>query len=229
MNAQDMIKSSMRLLGLIEVGETPPGDELQDALSAFNTMLDGWSTKRHAIYARTDEGFTLTASTGSYSMGTNTTRAIKIEDAFIRDDNNVDTKLILITKERYNDLALKSTEGRPQYLMYDPQYSLAEIHLYPVPDKAYTLYTDSWKALSSVSTLTTTIAFPPGYERAFKYNLAIEIAAEFGAPIPPSIALIADSSMNSLASINAPRFESQLDIPAGQRSGWDINKGDYEY
>jgi len=225
--AQELIKSSMRLLGLIEVGETPPNDELQDALSALNSMLDGFSVSRHLIYARTDEGFTLTSGTGSYSMGTNTTRAVKIEHAFVRDSSNVDTTLEIINKDRYNNITDKTVQGRPCYLMYDPQYSLSEIHLYPVPDDSYTLYTDSWKVLTSVSALTTTIAFPPGYERMLKYNLALEIAAEFGVTVPPTIFKTAEESIKSLAAINMPRINSDLGIPAGNSGEFNIQSREY--
>ena len=35
--------------------------------------------------------------------------------------------------------------------------------------------------------LNTTLSFPPGYLRCFKYNLACEIAAEFGVEAPPTV------------------------------------------
>lgn len=225
--AQELIKSSMRLLGLIEVGETPPDDELQDVLSALNSMLDGFSVDRHLIYARTDEGFTLTSGTGSYSMGTNTTRAIKIEHAFVRDSSNIDTPLEVVNKDRYNDIVDKTVQGRPYCLMYDPQYSLSEIHVHPIPDDAYTLYTDSWKVLTSIALLTTTIAFPPGYERMLKYNLAIEIAAEFGVPVPPNVFKTAEESKKNLATINMPRIDSNLGIPAGRHGVFNIQSREY--
>lgn len=224
--AQDLITSSMKLLGLVGIGETPTDDELQSGLAIFNIMLDGFP--RNIVNARTLEGFTLTAGTGAYSMGTNTTRAVEIEDAYIRDASNVDTHVLLITKSKYNSISDKTTQGRPHYLMYDPQYSLGEIYLYPIPDISYTLYTDSWKPLSSVAAITTTISFPPGYDRFFKFNLAIELAADFGVDIPPSVILIANESKKNIERVNAQRVESDLGIPAHRNSVFNINSLDYE-
>ena len=48
------------------------------------------------------------------------------------------------------------------------------------------------------------MAFPPGYLRAFKYNLACEFAAEFGVEPPPTVARIAMASKRNLKRINNP-------------------------
>jgi hypothetical protein len=45
---------------------------------------------------------------------------------------------------------------------------------------------------------------PPGYLRAFKYNLALEIAAEFGIQPNPQISRIAMTSKRNLKRINNP-------------------------
>jgi hypothetical protein len=45
---------------------------------------------------------------------------------------------------------------------------------------------------------------PPGYLRAFKYNLALEIAAEFGINPNPQVSRIAMTSKRNLKRINNP-------------------------
>jgi hypothetical protein len=45
---------------------------------------------------------------------------------------------------------------------------------------------------------------PPGYLRAFKYNLALEIAAEFGIQPNPQVSRIAMTSKRNLKRINNP-------------------------
>jgi hypothetical protein len=45
---------------------------------------------------------------------------------------------------------------------------------------------------------------PPGYLRAFKYNLACEIAPEFGVEPSPTVSRLAMTSKRNLKRINNP-------------------------
>lgn len=58
--------------------------------------------------------------------------------------------------------------------------------------------------LSEPATLDTTLAFPPGYLRAFRYNLAMELAPEFGVEPSPQVQRIAMTSKRNLKRINNP-------------------------
>jgi len=76
--------------------------------------------------------------------------------------------------------------------------------------------------------LSTTLAFPPGYLRAFKYNLACEIAAEFGVEPPPQVQRIAMTSKRNLKRINNP--DDVMSIPyaiVGTRQRFYIFAGNY--
>jgi hypothetical protein len=73
--------------------------------------------------------------------------------------------------------------------------------------------------------LTTVIAFPPGYAEAFRYNLAVRLSAEFGAPLPPAVPAIATDSLARLKTINAPDLGLQSDLvpsPAGYNYKADL-------
>ena len=62
--------------------------------------------------------------------------------------------------------------------------------------------------VNSVSgNLDTPLNFPPGYERFFRYNLAVELAAEFGKTIPDQVTAVAIQSKLELERLNAvPRY-----------------------
>jgi hypothetical protein len=62
----------------------------------------------------------------------------------------------------------------------------------------------SVEELAQPALLNTTLAFPPGYLRAFRYNLACELAAEFGVEPSPSVQRIAMTSKRNVKRINAP-------------------------
>jgi hypothetical protein len=230
MIASDLIKASIRLIGAYAPGETPPSEDLNDGLSALNLMLDSWFADRTLVYAVTKESFPLVAGQSSYTIGTsgnfNTTRPFKIEGAYIRDSNNQDSFVeVTDDQNRYNLIGVKSTQGRPYILLYDPQMSTGKIYLYYTPDTTYTLYLDSWKPVTQVSSLSTSLTFPPGYERAIKYNLAIELAPEYGTSVKDEVAYLAKESKKEIQNLNTKIAYARFgDIPNTVRS-FDIKIG----
>jgi hypothetical protein len=69
---------------------------------------------------------------------------------------------------------------------------------------------------------------PPGYLRAFKYNLALEIAAEFGINPNPQVSRIAMTSKRNLKRINNP--DDIMALPyslVATRQRFNIYSGNY--
>jgi hypothetical protein len=62
----------------------------------------------------------------------------------------------------------------------------------------------SVQELTQPALLNTELFFPPGYMRAFAYNLAMEIAPEFGVEPSPQVQRIAMTSKRNLKRINNP-------------------------
>jgi hypothetical protein len=46
------------------------------------------------------------------------------------------------------------------------------------------------------------LAFPPGYNKALKFNLAVEFAPEYGKQAPPEVVMIAESTKYKLKRTN---------------------------
>ena len=76
--------------------------------------------------------------------------------------------------------------------------------VYPVPTRALEWHFISVEELAQVATLNTILVFPPGYKRAFKFNLACEIAAEFGVEPSPTVKRLAMTSKRNIKRINNP-------------------------
>lgn len=193
----DLIKGAMRKIGALTKSETPDADESQDALNALNAILASWSNQSSKVYARTTDTFTLVAGTNSYSIGPsltfNSARPIKIVSAYTR-DGTTDYVMESINDETYAAILDKSSRGRPYYINYTPGMPGGTIKMWPSPDKAYSLLLVSEKELSSV-TLAGDVSFPPGWERALTYSLALDLAPEYGVPIDQALYELAQDAI----------------------------------
>lgn len=196
----DIIKGAMRKIGAITKSEAPDDDEADDALNSLNAILSSWSNEANKVYARTTETFTTVNGTNTYSIGTgqtfNTTRPVKIITAYTREGTQ-DYPLEIITDENYATITSKSAGGRPYYLNYIASYPNGSIKLWPTPSAAYSLILVSEKELATVA-LATDIVFPPGWERALQYALAVDLAPEYGQQVDQTLYSIAQDAIHKI-------------------------------
>jgi hypothetical protein len=78
------------------------------------------------------------------------------------------------------------------------------MYIYPKPTQLLEWHFISVQELTQPALLSTELFFPPGYMRAFAYNLAIEMAPEFGVEPSPQVQRIAMTSKRNLKRINNP-------------------------
>lgn len=100
--------------------------------------------------------------------------------------------------------------------------------VYPVPLRLLEFHLISVTPLDQAAILATPLSFPPGYLRAFKYNLACEIAPEFGVEPSPQVQRIAMYSKRNLKRINNP--DDIMALPysiVGTRQRYNIYAGNY--
>ena len=177
----------------------------------MNQMLDSWSTERLAVYSTQDQVFTWPAVTISRTLGPTGdfvgTRPVLLDDAtYFRDaSTNVSYGLRMINQQQYNGIAVKTVRSTyPQVMWVNMTHPDIELYVYPVPTRDLEFHFVSVEPLSQPATLTTDLSFPPGYLRAFRYNLAMELAPEFGIEPSTQVQRIAMASKRNLKRINAP-------------------------
>lgn len=229
MTVRNIIKSTMRLLGVIAQGETPTADEYQDAVSALNGMIDSWSNQSLLINSKTREVFNLISGQSSYTVGTggnfNTSRPVSILNASYL-LNNSEYPLDIITQQEYAQIQIKTLASQPSKLYASGTYPLDTINLYPVPNIAAQIVLYTIKPFADYTSLDTEIVLPPGYERALKYNLAVEIAPEYGKQISAEIATIAADSKAEIKRLNSESLYLTSDVVFLNNSKvFDINSG----
>ena len=209
--ANEQINGALRLLGVLAEGETPSASTSQDALATLNQMIDSWNTERLSVFSTQDQVKTWLPNLISNTLGPTGTlvgqRPVLVDDAtYFRDPaNNISYGIKLINQQQYNGIAVKTvTSTYPQVMWVNMTYPDIEIYVYPVPTKPLEFHFVSVEPLMSVPTLATDITMPLGYLRAFKYNLACELAAEFGVEPSPQVLRVAMTSKRNLKRINNP-------------------------
>ena len=207
----DIIYGSLRLIGVLAEGETPSSETAQDALSAMNEMIQSWNTERLAVFSTQDQVVTWPPNARSRTMGPTgdivALRPVLVDDAtYFRDPSSgISFGLKLINQQQYNGIAVKTvTSTYPQVMWVNMTYPNIEMYVYPVPTKVLEFHIVSVQELSAPANLGTDLAFPPGYLRAFRYNLACELAPEFGVEPSRQVQRIAMTSKRNLKRINNP-------------------------
>ena len=107
-------------------------------------------------------------------------------------------------------------------------YPDIEMYVYPVPIRDLEWHFVSVEELTQPVVLATNLAFPPGYLRAFTYNLACEIAPEFGVEPSPQVKRIAMTSKRNIKRINNP--DDVMSMPyslIATRQRFNVYAGNY--
>lgn len=220
MTAASLIASSLRVIGVLASGENPPSNEAIDGLTTLNQLIESWSNEQLLIPNKIREVFPLVAGQQSYTMGVggnfNTARAQRIENAIIQlaaTNPVVELPMKILNQDEYASIILKTLVSTfPLYVYCDGSYPLDSLSFWPVPNTTVNnvvLY--SWKPLADLTTLTTALSLPPGYERALKYALALELAPEYGKMLSEQGVELAVQSKAAIKRMNVQPDYLQVD------------------
>ena len=215
MVTSDLIRATLRLLGAISSSETPAADESTDALEALNMMLGSWGASRF-LSASTGKVTKTMTGAASYTIGTggdiDTTRPTALY-VVTYTYGGIDYNVKVIDYADYQKIGLKTVSGTiPDFVALKPDNPLSTIYLYPIPTTG-TLTLDNIRPATDL-TLVDELPYPPEWIRALKFNLAVEIAPEYGLTVAPELAMLAEQSkaivMRSMVSVPVARFDPLL-------------------
>lgn len=215
MVTSDLIRATLRLLGAISSSETPAADESTDALEALNMMLGSWGASRF-LSASTGKVTKTMTGAASYTIGVggdiNTTRPTALY-VVTYTYGGIDYNVKVIDYADYQKIGLKTVSGTiPDFVALKPDNPLSTIYLYPIPTTG-TLTLDNIRPATDL-TLVDDLPYPPEWIRALKFNLAVEIAPEYGLTVAPELAMLAEQSkaivMRSMVSVPVARFDPLL-------------------
>jgi hypothetical protein len=208
---RELLNDTHRLLNLTASGNVVPEVNYQDNLRTLNQMLDSWNTERLSVFSTQDQVFTWPAGVLSRTLGPtgdfSGNRPVLLDDStYFRDaSTGISYGIKFINQQQYNGIAVKTvTSTFPQVIFVNNTFPDIEMFIYPRPTRALEWHFISVEELTEPATLTTVLSFPPGYLRAFRYNLACELAPEFGIEPLPQVQRIAMTSKRNLKRINNP-------------------------
>ena len=212
--AGELINSALRLIGQLAEAEVPSAATSQDALTALNQMIDSWNTERLSVFCTQDQVYTWPVNEIKRTLGPSgdisvspQLRPILVDDStYFRDpQTNVSYGIKMINQSQYNGIAVKTvTSTYPQVMFVNMTFPDIEMYIYPKPTRSLEFHFISVQPLTEPTALNTVIALPPGYLRALRYNLAMELAPEFGVEPSPQVQRIAMTSKRDLKRINNP-------------------------
>ena len=186
MTAQELMKATLRVLGVIGRGRTAGAPLLAETFEALKIMLRGLSIEPGGLYKIDIETFTLDGS-DSYTIGDGATfdmvRPVDIVGGYTyTTGSTIDYPLEIIGERKYRNLQFKSSQsGNALYLWYNSTYGATgygTVYIYPPDDT--NLKINCLVPLSEPDGITDDIIFPPEYDGYIKWNLAVEIAPEHG-------------------------------------------------
>lgn len=230
----DLLKTSLRKIGVLDSGEPMSPDEGSDALDIFRQMVDAWSLETLLIPIVGVVTFTLINNQSEYTIGIypggsppdnhiETPRPMKILAAFIRDQYETDYIQEIIDVDTFSRISRKTNASRPSRFYVREGWPLNTILFEAVPYADETLHMSVIQPLDAIlptAKLTDVVNLPPGYERTLIFNLCPELADEWGKKVSNNIAVQAVTGKKWIKRNNARAIVLGMDHAlATQRKG----------
>jgi hypothetical protein len=237
--ARDLIQGALEKIQVYATGEQASNPDIARGFSELNSMLDSWSNENLTCYAILEQTGTILPGISSYTIGPggtfNMTRPLKILDGpgrcYIVDQYGNKYPISVVTQDQWNLITQPfTTSDLPSTLFYDPQYPLGIINIYPTPYQSFPLYWDSYLALAEFASLSGVLTLPPGYEKAIRDNLAVELAPYYpSAQLTPALIRGAAKAKANVKRTNIRSLLAYYDpeIVSKARGAWDIYTNSY--
>lgn len=215
--ADQLIKDSLLLIGAIAQGETLSADESNAALRTLNDLLENWSTENLTVWGAQDQTFTFVPGQAEYTIGSggdfDTTRPVRVGGGYTL---YAGTRFPFSTwtKEEY-DLVMEPDvqQQTPEKVVYINEFPLGRLKFYPTPSDALPVTLQIDGQFNSVASLATSLVMPPGYLKALRFALAIELAPSYEREPSQTVFAVARDAKGDIKRANIQPNIMSFDIP----------------
>ncbi len=232
------IDGALRLIGVLASGEEASPEEHADGLERLNGLIDSFNTQSLLVsYTKQITLDPLPSAKAKILIGTEVgndyvqTAPIEIVQAFFRDAGGMDYPLRPMPMDQWARMVNKSIVTRPNnyYVQYGNDYGPkgVEIQFNTIPyptDVLHIMGRMPYIGITGEYLATDDIDWDYGFERMLRYNLALELASEYGVMKPhPVVVAKAEESLNQIKQANYSPLASEVDRGLLKRSKYYNN------
>ena len=200
-----IITLALGRLGVLEIGDTPDVNSVANASMTLNLLIKQMSIDGLKLWKISELIVPLITNQTSYVLGGSTSammydalaptvaitdKPLKVIQGFYRNLQTtpyVDTPVMLVSKQEYNVLGSKFSTGTANTILYDVRNLNGILYVYLTPDSnAQTniqLHLVAQMPLNDVSASTDVPDFPNEWMNCLVWNLADELALQYGVPM----------------------------------------------
>lgn len=173
MTTNDAVNTALELVKSTGIGVAAGAVDAALALKWGELQLKTWGINEK-LWITTEGTLTLVAATASYSLPL----ARRI-DSVRRRTSNIDTPLVPLSRQEYNDYSTKTATGYPFQWYFDPQRTTRTLYVMNVPDATIaastTLKYTYQRVIEDLGALTNDVDIPQEWLEAFIYSLAARL------------------------------------------------------
>jgi hypothetical protein len=230
MTGNGLIKTAMKELGALAIGQTPSASEQDEGLSVLNAMVDTWNTERLTVHQIAIADYALQNDVQAYTIGSggdfSATRPTKIEDAAILvgdaggtpSQDKVRIAIDIVDSRQWVRIRQQRAKSTfPEAVYPDYASPLCKLRFWPIPNFTGTpprVELQTWNVIAAFDA-TTTVTLPEGFVRAIELNLAIQLASQYGRPLTEDLRRNAIEAKAALQAFNAALPSGDPPTPIG--------------
>lgn len=235
---KSMCQQALRKIRVLAAGEDIEDTDTTTVADELRRMLDTWRLENLMIVANTIESFDLDSSKNTYTIYDDaaadfeTPRPVAIISATLRDGSGRGWPLAPMTSREWSESSSRTIQAQPSRFYFNAAFPHAEIRLDCMPDTAWPDIELVLQQPFDVSTVqadwTDDLEFPPGYEDAIIYNLAVRVHEDYGVALPRDVGALAMSFKGLIkrANLQVPVLDTdEMDRARGVRGTYDIRRG----
>jgi hypothetical protein len=111
---------------------------------------------------------------------------------------------MLETRDQYSAIPDKTTTGDwPSKAFYEPTMNTGTLLVWPVPNATRTMKLQAVVPVTEFALVSTTVALPPGWQKALTANLALELAPEYEVSPSDEVVKMARESLARIKRMNS--------------------------
>lgn len=201
-----IITSALRKLGVLELGDTPDAATIQNASTALNLVIKQMATEGLKLWKIEELVIPMVAGQYTYVLGGPssvpmydsfdtsfttpiTDKPLKVIQGWYRNNLStppVDTPLQLLSKQEYNILGSKQSQGVANSIFYDIKQTNGILYVYLDPNSFvqtnYNIHIVAQMPMQDLLRAQDTPDFPNEWMNTLVWSLADDLAIEYSVP-----------------------------------------------